>query len=516
MPSMRKGRCQFAQLLMFMRMASSFLWTMDSQQAQLGWWSVASAWAEEFAKWPGRRRVLEKSHLGRKPSRPRPSSKRPEAPPMWTCTHPKSPGYLRDQGDPLDGSHSSGCMEVHAETRRWWWSWPIESQQSQRQLPPWQATWTPRTCQSLTLDWGVFTCGIALRRQILGGQECQSRNPLGHRNDVLHILLRQTRNMCLPRVASSLKGVESIGAHVDKANRSLGKCVQPSSRNPPENCFSAALSGFVFLTTDWVPAKVSARSTGVAGVVQVHGERRTPPEPGRAPRAQRRSVEGCWDPFWRCVWCHVWDRPGLQETGAVSGRESVATTIFSSQSKGKRDRDTNVVHSPKDIENLQKILERKVDSGVRSWGWGWGKKLGKRDIPTLLFRRSIKNLNLIAFNCTKQVDGQKQAQRDKISLYGEVELRNRLFRENHARDCQGIEELRRICCEEADRARTSKKWWIVFTTREGFPQPWVNWWLRFGNYRTKWILCPIEENITNLNQGAGLEGPTLPIEVLLF
>ena len=49
-----------------------------------------------------------------------------------------------------------------------------------------------------------------------------------------------------------------------------------------------------------------------------------------------------------------------------------------------------------------------------------------------------------------------QAQRDKISLYGEVELRNRLFQENHARDCQKIEELRSTCCEEADRARQAR------------------------------------------------------------
>ena len=46
-----------------------------------------------------------------------------------------------------------------------------------------------------------------------------------------------------------------------------------------------------------------------------------------------------------------------------------------------------------------------------------------------------------------------QAQRDKISVYGELELRNRLFQEDHARDCQEIEELRRLCCEETDRAR---------------------------------------------------------------
>ena len=58
-------------------------------------------------------------------------------------------------------------------------------------------------------------------------------------------------------------------------------------------------------------------------------------------------------------------RPGLLETGAISDREPVSTTIFSSQSQGKRGRDANVVHSLTDRENLQKILERKVDSAVQ-------------------------------------------------------------------------------------------------------------------------------------------------------
>ena len=56
---------------------------------------------------------------------------------------------------------------------------------------------------------------------------------------------------------------------------------------------------------------------------------------------------------------HVSSRPGLQEIGAVPDRESVATAIFGSQSKGKRDRDTNVVHSLKDREILQKSLNGK-------------------------------------------------------------------------------------------------------------------------------------------------------------
>ena len=49
-----------------------------------------------------------------------------------------------------------------------------------------------------------------------------------------------------------------------------------------------------------------------------------------------------------------------------------------------------------------------------------------------------------------------QAQRDKTSLYGELELRTRLFQEDYARYCQESEELRRICCAETDRARQAR------------------------------------------------------------
>ena len=35
-------------------------------------------------------------------------------------------------------------------------------------------------------------------------------------------------------------------------------------------------------------------------------------------------------------------------------------------------------------------------------------------------------------------------------------MRSVLFGENHAKDCQEIEEFRRICCEETDRARQTR------------------------------------------------------------
>ena len=69
--------------------------------------------------------------------------------------------------------------------------------------------------------------------------------------------------------------------------------------------------------------------------------------------------------LWKWGACHVSSRSGLQKTGAELDRPFVAATIFSSRSKGKRDRDTNAVHSLKDRDNLRKILERKVDSAVR-------------------------------------------------------------------------------------------------------------------------------------------------------
>ena len=41
-------------------------------------------------------------------------------------------------------------------------------------------------------------------------------------------------------------------------------------------------------------------------------------------------------------------RDDIQETGAILDRESVVSTLFRSQSKGKRDRNQNVVHSLRD------------------------------------------------------------------------------------------------------------------------------------------------------------------------
>ena len=163
---------------------------------------------------------------------------------------------------------------------------------------------------------------------------------------------------------------------------------------------------------------------------------------------------------------HVSGRTGLQETWAVFDKESVATTISISQSKGKRDRDTNVVHSLKDRGNLHKILERKVDSAVR------GERMAQQELYEAEAEVEARNWEKRRQDIALQEKNQEfesqrfqqhqesrwadQAHRDKISLYGQLGLTNRLFQEDHARDCQGIEELRRIFCEEASRARQAR------------------------------------------------------------
>ena len=97
-----------------------------------------------------------------------------------------------------------------------------------------------------------------------------------------------------------------------------------------------------------------------------------------------------------------------------------------------------------------------------------------------------------------------QAQRDKICLYGEMELRNRLFQENH-----DIEEWRRICCEETDRARQARIEQLSMHQPENFTI--VN-----QGAALERPTMHQQENFTILNQGAALERPTFPVEPLLF
>ena len=60
----------------------------------------------------------------------------------------------------------------------------------------------------------------------------------------------------------------------------------------------------------------------------------------------------------------VASRTSIKETCADMGRDTVVSSLFGSVSKGKRDRDQNVVQTLRDKHNLHKILERKAELAV--------------------------------------------------------------------------------------------------------------------------------------------------------
>ena len=123
--------------------------------------------------------------------------------------------------------------------------------------------------------------------------------------------------------------------------------------------------------------------------------------------------------LWKQMADHVSGRPGLQESGGNFGQRICCNNdFFSSKSIGKRDQDTNVVHSLKDRENLQQILERIADSTVRGemmamkQRLGLGQEIGKREIPGFDFQEINQEFESQRFQLHQASRWADQAQRD--------------------------------------------------------------------------------------------------------
>ena len=80
----------------------------------------------------------------------------------------------------------------------------------------------------------------------------------------------------------------------------------------------------------------------------------------------------------------------------------------------------------------------------------------KRNSDFALLMRYVKNSNPNDYSYNRRINGLIRLTERRQILCGELEMRNGLLRENRAKDCQEIEELRRICCEETDRARRAR------------------------------------------------------------
>ena len=95
----------------------------------------------------------------------------------------------------------------------------------------------------------------------------------------------------------------------------------------------------------------------------------------------------------------------------------------------------------------QELFEAEAEVDARNW------EKRNSDFASHEINQEFESQRFQLHQASRWAD---QAQRDKTSLYGELEMRNGLFQEDHARDCQEIEELRRTCCEDASRARQAR------------------------------------------------------------
>ena len=92
----------------------------------------------------------------------------------------------------------------------------------------------------------------------------------------------------------------------------------------------------------------------------------------------------------------------------------------------------------------KRLSEAEAEMDIGNWE--------QRDAENALYEtnRGLESQRLELYQANQWAD---QAQREKINLFGELEMRNRIFQENRARDCQDIEELRRIFFQEPERVR---------------------------------------------------------------
>ena len=121
-------------------------------------------------------------------------------------------------------------------------------------------------------------------------------------------------------------------------------------------------------------------------------------------------------------------------------------------SRGERDRDLESVQTLIKRRNLHVYLEQKAvlavqrecaaqrrqseaetDMDIRNW------EQRNSDIAICKTNRELESQRLELYQVNQWAD---KAQREKINLCGELEMRNRLLQQSRARNCQEIEELR--------------------------------------------------------------------------
>ena len=146
--------------------------------------------------------------------------------------------------------------------------------------------------------------------------------------------------------------------------------------------------------------------------------------------------------------CRIDREVGQRNWRAVSDREWVAATIFRSLSNpGPGDRATDVVHSPKGRENFARGSlngkltrpSRRDENGLsgiyRKLRLRLRREIGEQKNSDFAFQEINQEFETQRFQLHQASRWADQAQRDKISLYEELELRNGLF---PRKSCKGL------------------------------------------------------------------------------
>ena len=107
------------------------------------------------------------------------------------------------------------------------------------------------------------------------------------------------------------------------------------------------------------------------------------------------------------------------------------------------------------IKLFKELLQLRQDNLKRSLNWT--EEIGKCKMLMLLFMKLACSSNPRVWNSIRQINKlTDQTRREKSWLCKELEMRNKAFQEDRPRNCQDIEELRRICCAEDERFRLLK------------------------------------------------------------
>ena len=176
----------------------------------------------------------------------------------------------------------------------------------------------------------------------------------------------------------------------------------------------------------------------------------------------------------------IFDLP--QHLGASSSRYSVASTVptsLKSGSSGTRkqvadcdsvvsseesvsredsDRDVNVVQTLKDRQNLHKFLEWKAEFAGRGEKSAQ-KKLSEVEAEMEIRSSEKRNSSIALYESHQELEPQRKqlqkanqwadrAEREKINLCGKWEMRNRVFRENRAKNAKKLKNCEEIVAKK--------------------------------------------------------------------